>query len=50
MTQKIYHIDKIILSSSVFLKLKNRFKIALQYLFNVVILFNTVFYLKLNLI
>ena len=27
--------------------LKNTFKVALQYLFNVVILLNTVFYLKL---
>ena len=41
---------KKILSSSNFFKLKkNIFKVALQYLFNVVILLNTVSYLKLNL-
>ena len=44
LTQKIYHVDKIFVTST-FL---NTFKLALQYLFNVLLLFNTVFYFKLN--
>ena len=35
-------------SSKIFFLLKNIFKVALQYLFNVFILFNTILYLKLN--
>ena len=45
--QKIHHINKKFLSSSKIFLLKIIFKVALQYLFNVFILFNTV-YLKLN--
>ena len=33
---------------SIFFSLTNTFEVALQYLFNVFILFNTVFYLKFN--
>ena len=44
----MYHIDKKKLSSSKIYLLKNLFKVVLEYLFNVFILFNTVFYLKLN--
>ena len=36
------------MSSSKKILVKNIYKVALQYLFNVFILFNTVFYLKLN--
>ena len=46
--QKLYHIDKKVLSSSIFL-LKSTFKVALEFFFNVFILSNTVSYLKLNL-
>ena len=46
MTQKVYHIDKkFLLSSSIFYK---KFKVALLYLFNFVILHNTDFYFKRN--
>ena len=48
MTQKISHIDKNVFHHQHFL-LKNTFKVALEYLFNVFILFKTVSYLKLNL-
>ena len=48
LTLRIYHIDKNVLSSKNFFILKNTFKIALEYLFNVFILLNTVYYLKLN--
>ena len=46
--KKIYHIDKLFCHHLKLFLLKNTFKVALQYLFNVVIEFNTVFYLKLN--
>ena len=45
MTQKF---DKKICHYQTFFKLKNTFKVVLQYLFNVFILCNTVCYLKLN--
>ena len=48
MTQKISYINKKFLSSSKFFLFENTFKVALQYLFNVFMVFNTVFYLKLN--
>ena len=48
MTQKIYHINENFLSSSKFFLLKNIFKVALHYLFNIFILFNTISYLRLN--
>ena len=44
----MYHMDKNLLSSSKTFLLKNTFEVAVQHLFNVVILFNTVFYLKLS--
>ena len=46
MTQRIYHIDKNYLSSSNFIL--NTFKVALQHPSMFFLLFNTVFYLKLN--
>ena len=46
MTQKVYHYDKIFCCHQNFF-VKNTFKVAKQYLFNVFMLFNTVFYLKL---
>ena len=46
--KKIYHVDKAFLSSSKIFLL-NIFKVASQYLFNVVILFDTVSYLEFNL-
>ena len=45
LTQKIHHIDIFFCHHQFFF---NTFKEALRYLFNVVILFNTVFYLKLD--
>ena len=48
LTKKNCRIDKNFLSSSKIFLSKNTFKEAITYLFNVVILFNTVFYLKLN--
>ena len=47
MTQKIYHVDKFFYNQ-IFFFLKNTCKVALQYLFNKLILFNIVFNLKLN--
>ena len=47
LTQKIYQTDNFFLTSSNFF-IKYTFEIALQYLFNVFILYNTIFYLKLN--
>ena len=47
MTQKVYHIDKNNLTLLNFFS-NNTFKLALQYVFHVVVLFDTVFYLKLN--
>ena len=47
MAQKTYPIDEFFLSPSKFFLSKNIFKVALQYLFNGFILFNTVFNLKL---
>ena len=49
MTQKIYPIDEFFLSPSKFFFSKNIFKVALQYLFNVFILFNIVFKLYFKL-
>ena len=49
LTQKIYHIDKKKLSSLKIFLSKNTFEVSLQYLFNVFILFNTVFLLKFKL-
>ena len=40
--------DKFFLSSSKFFSLKNTIKVSLQVVFNVFILFNTVFTLKFN--
>ena len=40
--------DNNFLPSSKVILIKNKFKVALQYLFNFVILFNKVFHLKLN--
>ena len=48
MTRKVYHKDKKTSPSNNFL-FKNTFKVPLQYLFNVVILFKTVFYPIFNL-
>ena len=48
MTQKIYPIDKTFCHHQKFFLLKNTFKVALQYLFNVIILLNIVFNRKLN--
>ena len=48
MTQKIYNLNLKNLSSSKNFLIKNIFKVASQYVFNVFILFNTVSYLKLN--
>ena len=45
---KNYHIEKYFLSSSNIFLLENTFKVALQYVFNVFKLLNTVSYLKLN--
>ena len=42
---KIYRMNEIFLSSSNFFLLNNTFKVTLQYLFNVFILFNTVSYI-----
>ena len=42
--QKICHINFVTIKNVL---LKNTYKVALQYLFNVVIIFYTVFYLKL---
>ena len=47
LTQKTYSMDKFLVSPSKFFLLKNIFKVSLQYLFNVFMLFNTVFNLKL---
>ena len=49
MTQKIYHINNIILSSSKNFLLKNTFKVTLQHLLNVFVLFNTVSFIEINL-
>ena len=49
MTQKICHINKIFLSSSKNFLLKNTFKVTLQYLINIFILFNTVSYIEIRL-
>ena len=46
--QKTYNINKKFLSLLKLFMLKNIFKVALQYLSNVFILFDTVSYLKLN--
>ena len=48
MTKKLYLYDIFFVSNQNFILLKYRFKLALQNLFNVVILFNTFFYLKLK--
>ena len=42
-------IDETFLSSSKFFLLKNTFKVTLQYVFNVFILFNTISYIEINL-
>ena len=47
MTQKIYPIDKFFVTIKKFFYQKTYFHVALQYLFNGFILFNTVFNLKL---
>ena len=47
MTQKTYHIDNFLWSSSKFFLLKNTFKVALQYLFNV--FYYLIHFLILNL-
>ena len=49
MTQKIYHLDKILCHHQKFFFFKKLFKVSLQYLFNGFVLFNIVFNLKLNL-
>ena len=49
MTGKIYHRDKNNLSSSKKIWSKNTFKVALLYLFDVVILLNTNFNFKLKI-
>ena len=49
MTQKIYHVDKIFCHNQKKITLKNTFKVALQYLFNVFILSNIVFKLNFKL-
>ena len=41
--------DKVFCHHQFFFLIKYKLKVALQYLFNVFILFNTGFYLKLNL-
>ena len=43
-----FETDKSFLSSSKVFLLKSTFKVALQYFFNVVILFNTIIYLRIN--
>ena len=48
MNQKIYHIKKKICHHQKFFNFKNIFKGALQYLFNVFLPFNIVYFLKLN--
>ena len=48
LTQKIYYIDDFSCHYQTFFILKNIFTVALEYLFNVFILFNTASYLKLN--
>ena len=48
MIQKIYHINTFFCHHQIFNLFQYTLKVALQYLFKVVILFNTVFYLKLN--
>ena len=45
--KKIYHVDKIFCHNQKKNFLKNTFKVAIQYLFNVLLVFNIVFYLKL---
>ena len=47
MTQKIYLLDNFFSHHQKFFLLKNIFRVALQYLFIILILFNTVFNLKL---
>ena len=49
MTQIIYHIYKIFCHHQKKFLLKNTFKVTLQYLFNVLILFNTDFYIGIKL-
>ena len=48
LTQQLYHVNKIFLSSSNFFFIKNYFKVTPHYVFNVFILTNTVSYIKLN--
>ena len=48
LTQKIYHVDKNLCHHQNFFFLKNTFKVALQYLFDVFKLFNIVFNLLLD--
>ena len=48
MTQNIYNIGEIFCHNQKIFFLKNTSKVALQYLFNVFVLFNIVFNLKFN--